>query len=73
MREPPIGTTSIKVKSASMLAQMIAWTQDEFYPDPGATWEPRPVVRMPHERPSCETIATLNFMKLDDENDWTEI
>ena len=74
MSEIPTGTTSIKVKSPRMLADMIAWTQGDFYPDPSSTVSTTPsTASLEQERPSWETIDTVNFSKLDDDNVWTDV
>jgi hypothetical protein len=66
MSETP--TTTIKVKSPRMLAEMIAWTQADFYPDPRTTPEPPTATA-----PSRELMDTVNFSKLDDDNIWTDV
>ncbi len=66
--------TSIKVKSPRMLADMIAWTQADFYPDPRSVATPNlEHVSQEQERPSAETIDTVNYSKLDDDNVWTDV
>jgi hypothetical protein len=72
MSETPT-VKSIKVKSPRMLADMIAWTQGYFYPDPssGAASSPEHVLEQEH--PSAETIDTVNYGKLDDDNVWTDV
>ena len=60
--------TSIKVKSPRMLAELIAWTQGDFYPDPKHGFVPAIA-----PRPTAETIDTVNFQKIDEENDWSDV
>jgi hypothetical protein len=67
------GTTSIRVKSPRMLADLISWTQTDFYPDPKLGAPPKRTAPTPLERPTAETMDTVNFQKIDDENDWSDI
>ena len=72
-------TTSIKVKSPRMLADMIAWTQGDFYPDPSLVSSPTleqacltTVSREP-DGPGPELLDTVNFSLLDDDNIWSDV
>ncbi len=67
----PTAQKTIKVKSPRMLADVIAWTQSDFYPEQKAP-EP-PAIATATARPSSETIDTVNFSKLDDDNIWTDV
>jgi hypothetical protein len=62
--------TSIKVKSPRMLAELISWTQGDFYPDPKQGFAPTAAA---DRRPTAETMDTVNFQKIDEDNDWTDI
>ncbi|HEY0254519.1 MAG TPA: hypothetical protein VGC41_23485 [Kofleriaceae bacterium] len=60
-----------------VLAELIRATQNEPTTDPEIETEARLVrehqLQGRSERPSWQTLDTVDFQKLDPENDWTEV
>lgn len=70
----------IQIKSdrdPRVLADLIASTESEQPVDPKVEVEAKLVrehqAQAERDRPSWQTLDTVNFQKLDDDNDWTDI
>ena len=78
LQPSPMIEVKIKARDPRLLAELIASSQGEPTSASAEVAGPAALVRAHHEladrrRPSRHEIETVNFAKLDDDGDWSDI